>query len=124
MSDPSTDTDFIKLSAQVEEGFADSRKDRTKIMEILTAHEKRLDQGERTIDMLSAGLVEQQEANRLIHQVLFGRKDGSTVGCQEIQRNIHSFLKTIKKLAWLIAAPLAALAVGGIVAIVRHILIS
>lgn len=121
--DPRTDTDFIlKLDQKVTEGFSGNQEEHQAIMDTLTLYNRRFDQAERAIQALQQLCQANQEGNLLLKELLLGSADGKHVGCQEVQRDHGAFLKTIKRLAWMVATPACGLFVVGIVAIVKHLL--
>lgn len=122
--DQHTDTDFLKLSNQVRDGFEANTVEHSAIMELATNHTLRIDQTERETSALNRLCLENEKSNSMLKQILLGSVDGKVVGCREVQRDQARFLKGIKRGAWVIATAVTAAAIAWVVQVVNHVAVN
>lgn len=103
--DNHTDTDFLALKAENSQAHA--------------RLEGMAKENARRQEKLDAILAEVVQFNKSIATKLFGN---GSVGCMETQRAHDAFLKSLKRILWMMGTPIVLGSVAMLIAVAKHLL--
>ena len=126
MTNPVTDSDFLKLKTTVVEGFTKNDAAHERLRELSETHTQNygtihqmVGELKRANDQVQYRMDKMKAFDDKIAKVMFGDNGG---GCRETQREHVQFLKGIKKMVWIFGTVCAGSFVAGVIAVAKHIL--